>query len=118
MSELSYEAKTIADITNTCAVFAESEVISHIHRDPPTPKADVIAGIFASIISRIMVICKRVGIQKEVVVCGGVARNGGIIKQLEDELGFKVRVPEEPQIVPGLGAAILAQEKIDKGQNK
>ena len=118
MSELSFKAKGAADITNTCAVFAESEVISHIHRDPPTPKEDVIAGIFASTVSRIMVICKRVGIQKEVVVTGGVALNRGIIKQLETELGFYVLMPEEPQIVVALGAAILAQEGIDKRQNR
>ena len=115
MSELSLEAKEAADITNTCAVFAESEVISHIHRDPPTPQADVVAGIFASTVSRIMVICKRVGVQKEVAVTGGVALNRGVVKQLEAELGFDVLIPEEPRIVAALGAAILAQEGIDKG---
>jgi (R)-2-hydroxyacyl-CoA dehydratese activating ATPase len=116
MSELSLQAKEAADITNTCAVFAESEVISHIHRDPPTPMENVIAGIFASTVSRLMVICKRVGIQKEVAACGGVALSRGIIKQLEKELGFGVLVPEEPQTVAALGAAILAQESIEKGR--
>jgi predicted CoA-substrate-specific enzyme activase len=118
MAELSFEAKEPADITNTCAVFAESEVISHIHRDPPTPREDVIAGIFASTVSRIMVICKRVGIQKEVAITGGVALNRGVVKQLEAELGFAVLIPEEPRIVAALGAAILAQEGIDKRQNR
>jgi predicted CoA-substrate-specific enzyme activase len=118
MSELSFEAKEPADITNTCAVFAESEVISHIHRDPPTPREDVIAGIFASTVSRLMVICKRVGIQKEVAVTGGVALNLGVVRQLETELGFDVLMPEEPRIVAALGAAILAQEGIDKRQNR
>lgn len=118
MSELSLEAKEVADITNTCAVFAESEVISHIHRDPPTPKENVIAGIFASTVSRIMVICKRVGIQKEVALTGGVALNRGVVNQLETELGFDVLMAEEPRIVPALGAAILAQEGIDKRYNR
>jgi predicted CoA-substrate-specific enzyme activase len=118
MSELSFEAKEAADITNTCAVFAESEVISHIHRDPPTPKADVIAGIFASTVSRLMVICKRLGIHKEVAVTGGVALNQGVVKHLERELGFEVLVPEEPRSVAALGAAILAQEGIDKRQSQ
>ena len=117
MAELSLQANKAADITNTCAVFAESEVISHIHRDPPTPKEEVIAGIFASTVSRLMVICKRVGIQKEVAVTGGVALNRGIIKQLEKELGFSVLMPEEPRTVAALGAAVLAQEGIEKRQN-
>lgn len=118
MSELSFAAKEAADITNTCAVFAESEVISHIHRDPPTPKEDIVAGIFASTVSRIMVICKRVGIQREVTITGGVALNWGVVKQLEAELGFDILVPEEPRIVAALGAAILAQEGIDKRNNR
>lgn len=116
MSELSFHSKNPADITNTCAVFAESEVISHIHRDPPTPKEDVIAGIFTSCVSRVMVICKRVGIQKEVAVVGGVALNAGIIKILQKQLGFDVYLPPQPQIVAALGAAILAQEGINKRQ--
>lgn len=114
MSVLSLRAEKAADITNTCAVFAESEVISHIHRDPPTPREEVVAGIFASTVSRLMVISKRVGIQKEVAVTGGVALNRGIIKQLEKELGFEVLVPDEPRTVAALGAAILAQEGIVK----
>jgi len=118
MAELSFEAKEAADITNTCAVFAESEVISHIHRDPPTPREDVIAGIFASTVSRIMVICKRVGIQKEIAVTGGVALNRGVIRQIENEMGFHVLTPEEPRIAAALGAAILAQEGIDKRQSR
>jgi predicted CoA-substrate-specific enzyme activase len=118
MSELSLQAQKAADITNTCAVFAESEVISHIHRDPPTPREEVVAGIFASIVSRLMVICKRVGIQKEVAVTGGVALSRGVIKQLEKELGFGVLVPEEPRTVAALGAAILAQEAIAKGRGR
>jgi predicted CoA-substrate-specific enzyme activase len=117
MSELSLESGSPADITNTCAVFAESEVISHIHRDPPTPREDVIAGIFASTVSRLMVICKRIGIQKEVAVTGGVALSRGLVKLLEESLGFEVLVPEEPRTAAALGAAVLAQEGIDKRQN-
>ncbi len=117
MSALSLQAKKAAEITNTCAVFAESEVISHIHRDPPTPKEEVIAGIFASTVSRLMVICKRVGIQKEVAATGGVALNQGVVKQLEKELGFGVLMPDEPRTVAALGAAVLAQEGIEKRRN-
>ena len=64
MAEYSLRAKNRADISGTCAVFAESEVISHIHRVPPTPKEDIIAGIHASMVSRIMGLLKRLGIEK------------------------------------------------------
>ena len=64
MAEYSLRAKNRADISGTCAVFAESEVISHIHRVPPTPKEDIIAGIHASMVSRMMGLLKRLGIEK------------------------------------------------------
>jgi len=118
MARLSLQAKGRANITSTCAVFAESEVISHVHRDPPTPKEDIIAGIYYSVVSRIMSLCKRVGIEKEVVVTGGVALNDGLVSILEEELGFKVLRPKEPQTVAALGAAIIAGENPEKGIRK
>jgi len=114
MSKLSLQAKTSADITSTCAVFAESEVISHVHRDPPTPKEEIVAGIYLSVVSRLMALSKRIGIEKDVAVTGGVGMNTGVVNTLEKELGFKVLVPDMPQIVAALGAAILAKENMEK----
>ncbi len=118
MAEYSLRAKNKADISGTCAVFAESEVISHIHRVPPTPKEEIIAGIHASMVSRIMGLLKRLGVEKDVAVVGGVAKNKGLINILEKELGFRVLVPENPELVAALGAAVLARENIEKGVNK
>ncbi len=115
MSRLSLQARSRAEITNTCAVFAESEVISHVHREPPTPKEEIIAGIYFSVVSRVISLCKRIGIEKDVAVVGGVALNSGLVNILEDELGFKVIVPDSPQTVAAMGAAIIAQENIEKG---
>jgi len=115
MSKLSFQAKSRADITSTCAVFAESEVISHVHREPPTPKEEIIAGIYFSVVSRIVSLCKRVGIEQDVAAIGGVTLNRGLVKILEEELGFSVLVPDAPQIVVALGAAVIAQENIEKG---
>jgi activator of 2-hydroxyglutaryl-CoA dehydratase len=67
------------------------------------------------VVSRIISLCKRIGIERDIAVTGGVARNSGLVKVLEDELGFGVLVPEEPQLVAALGAAVVAQESIDKG---
>jgi predicted CoA-substrate-specific enzyme activase len=114
MATLSLQAGAAAEITSTCAVFAESEVISHVHRDPPTPKEDIVAGIYSSLVSRIMALAKRVGIEKDVAVSGGVALNVGLVKTLEKELGFSVLVPETPQIVAALGAARIAGEYVEK----
>ncbi len=115
MSALSFRARSRAEISNTCAVFAESEVISHIHRDPPTPMPDLAAGIYASMAGRILAILKRIGVEREVAIVGGVAKNSGLIRILEEALGFNVIVPEEPRIVAALGAAIIAREKAGGG---
>jgi (R)-2-hydroxyacyl-CoA dehydratese activating ATPase len=115
MSHLSLKAQSRPEITSTCAVFAESEVISHVHRNPPTPMPDIAAGIYYSVVSRVMALCKRVGIEKDIAVTGGVALNTGLVTILEKELGTKLMVPEVPQIVAALGAAIIARENAEKG---
>ena len=116
MSKLSFQAKARADVSSTCAVFAESEVISHVHRVPPTPKEEIIAGIFFSMVSRIMALCKRIGMERDIAVTGGVALNRGLVNILEQELGFRVLVPEEPRVMAALGAAILAEQAIEGGK--
>ncbi len=115
MSEMSFQASSRAEISNTCAVFAESEVISHVHRVPPTPMPDIVAGIYASMVSRIMAMCKRLGVEQDVAIVGGVARIGGLIHILEEALNLKVVVPDEPQIIAALGAAIIARENAEEG---
>lgn len=111
-SRLSLNAKEKAKITNTCVVFAESEVISHIHKKPSVPKNDIIAGIHESIVERIIGLSARIGINKDVVLTGGVAKNIGFVKALEEKMGMKVSVPDEPQIVAALGAALIAQSYV------
>jgi len=114
MAKISLNAKSSAEISSTCAVFAESEVISHVHRDPPTPREDIVAGIYSSLVSRVMALAKRVGIEKDVAVSGGVGLNIGLVAMLEKELGFKVLVPEQPQLVAALGAAVIAGENLGR----
>jgi predicted CoA-substrate-specific enzyme activase len=110
-SSMSLEAKAKAEVSSMCAVFAEQEVISHVHRDPPTPKADVIAGIHASIVSRIVGFAKRLGVKPDVVLTGGVAKNVGFVKILEEALGVGVHIPAGPESVGALGAALFAREE-------
>jgi len=83
---------------------------------PPTPRDEIALGIFESVVSRLMSMAKRVGISREVAVTGGVALNAGLVKALEKELGFPVLVGEQPQLIAATGAAVLAQESLDKGR--
>jgi len=109
MGRLSLESKEDVEITAMCVVFAESEVVSQVHRR--VKKIDILAGIHKSIATRVSGMTNRIGVNKDVVVIGGVARNIGVVKALERALGAEVLVPENPQIVGALGAALVARER-------
>ncbi|MHA1263200.1 MAG: acyl-CoA dehydratase activase, partial [Candidatus Freyarchaeota archaeon] len=116
LGELSLKSRNKARISSICTVFAESEVISRISEG--TPKVDIIAGIHEAIANRIFGMASRVRIEKDLVLTGGVAKNRGVVKALEEKVGFKILVPKEPQIVGALGAAVIARENIEGGRNR
>ncbi|MFC1858420.1 acyl-CoA dehydratase activase [Thermodesulfobacteriota bacterium] len=107
MATMAAEAEGKAKISSYCTAFAESEVISNIHRG--ISKEHIVAGIHNSLVDRLVKVLHRVGIMEDVVITGGVARNIGVIKGLEKNLGLKLKVPGEPQIVGALGAALIAR---------
>ncbi|WP_455391710.1 acyl-CoA dehydratase activase [[Eubacterium] cellulosolvens] len=110
MGPLSLSSQNPVDITTTCLVFAKSEVAANIANGKK--KEDLIAGIHRAIARRLIVMAKRVGIRREVFFDGGPARNIGMRKTFETELGFPIQVPDMPQIVTATGAALIAYEKI------
>lgn len=97
-------------ITSMCSVFAESEVISLIANNKE--KCDIIHGIHNSIASKSYSLLKRVGLEKEFMMTGGVAKNLGVVKAVEDKIGSKLYICEEPEIVGATGAALYALEKL------
>ena len=109
MGELSQKSTRDISLNITCAVFAESEVVSLIHAK--TPKSDIARAIHESIARRITAIVRRIGVEEEVVFTGGVAKNIGLVERLKQNLGAEFIIPEEPQIVTALGAALMAQGK-------
>jgi (R)-2-hydroxyacyl-CoA dehydratese activating ATPase len=98
------------DITSTCTVFAESEIVSLIGHG--VDKNKIIKGLIYSITDRIISMVERVGLEEPVCMTGGVAKNLGVVKAMEEKLGTKIYIPDEPQITGALGAAYLAR-KID-----
>ncbi len=110
-SKRALETETYAEVSSMCAIFAEQEVISHIHRKPPTPKNDLIAGIHASMVSRIAGLARRLAPWSCVLLTGGVAKNVGFRKILGEILNTRVLVPENPEMTAALGAALFAMEE-------
>ncbi len=104
--EIYLKTERRASITNTCTVFAQTEVISLISQG--VPKEEIIAGLIEAFASRVAGLAKIVGITRDVVASGGVAKSVGFVKALERRLGCEIWVPKEPIIVGALGAALLA----------
>ncbi len=96
------------DITSTCTVFAESEIVSLIGQG--IEKNKIIKGLVYSISSRITSMVERIGLEEPACMTGGVAKNLGVVKALEENLDTKISIPDEPQITGALGAALLAQD--------
>jgi predicted CoA-substrate-specific enzyme activase len=109
---ISLESRNPCRISSVCTVFAESEVVSL--RAEGKAREDIIAGIHKSIASRIGAMMSQVGHEWVTVLTGGVAKNRGVIKELEDELKITMSTPENPQITGALGAALIASDGIRK----
>jgi len=96
------------DISSTCTVFAESEIVSLIGQGIDRNK--IIRGLIYSIVSKMISMVERIGLEEPVCMTGGVAKNLGVVKALEEKLRVKIKIPDEPQITGALGAAYLAQK--------
>jgi len=108
LGETSMKSKSKVNISSTCTVFAEQEVVSRIADGADIE--DIVAGIHDSIASRVYRMAERLKIERDVVITGGVAKNIGVVKAMEDYLGFPVLVPEEPLLTGARGAASLGKE--------
>ena len=98
------------EISSTCTVFAESEVISHLAAGEAIP--DIVAGIHESVAKRTAGLVRRLGaVEQPVAMSGGVARNAGVVRALERELDVTISVPEHCQLCGALGAALYAIDR-------
>ena len=95
-------------INSTCTVFAESEVVALVAKG--LPKEDILRGLHVSVADRIYGMVVRLRAEGPFVMTGGVAKNTGVIAAIEEQLRTKVLIPQEPQIVGALGAAIIASK--------
>lgn len=112
MEEYDSRATEPATVSSTCTVFAESEVISQLSKG--VAKENIIAGVHQSVASKACGLAYRCGIEEDVVMCGGVAQNAGVVRAIEKELKKPVVVAPNPQITGAIGAALFAYEEAIK----
>ncbi|MBD3185318.1 2-hydroxyglutaryl-CoA dehydratase [Candidatus Bathyarchaeota archaeon] len=110
MGEMDAKHTTEITISSTCTVFAESEVISLIASGASKP--NIIHGIHKAIASRVNGMVRRMGVVEDVAFCGGVAKNDGMIRALESELGTQLHIAKDPQITGAVGSAVIARERL------
>ena len=110
LGPISLQSKNQTKITAQCSVFAETEVVSLMADGIEV--ADIVAGIHDAIASRIMSLVYRVGLEEDLTITGGVAKNTGVVAFLEKKLGIQAKkLPVDPQLMGALGAALIAKEK-------
>lgn len=108
LGKVSLLARHPVTISSTCTVFAESEVVTLVAEG--RPREEIVAGLHQAIARRIRAMAERARWRPPVVMTGGVAYNIGAVRALELELGISIIVPEQPQLIGALGAALLARQ--------
>jgi len=106
---LALTADRAAKLNSMCTVFAESEVISLLSKG--APRNEVALGIHRSIIGRVKSMLQRVAIRDDLVFAGGVSLNSCMVRLIEEDACAKVFVPDDPQLIGAMGAAINNLDK-------
>jgi len=110
---LSLEATGEVRISNTCAVFAKSEVAALVRQG--RDRREILAGLHEAIAARVHTLLRKVGVEPDFVIAGGIGKNIGVVQRLEARVGLPALVPPEPQIVGALGAALFAADHVAEG---
>ncbi len=116
-------------ISTTCVVFAKSEVVGLLEQG--IPENEIMAAYCSAMAHRIMELLKRLGVKEKFVITGGIAKNEGVVKRLEKELGIKtaekiwanpkyrkMNYPFDTQLAGAIGAALFAQVLLETGKVK
>ncbi|MFX0025900.1 MAG: benzoyl-CoA reductase, bzd-type, subunit Q [Candidatus Hermodarchaeota archaeon] len=104
-------------VSSTCVVFAKSEAVGLLRKG--WPKEKVLAAYCSAMAHRVVTLLLRLGIEEKFAITGGIAKNIGVVKRLEDEL--KLKAPEssiDPQLAGAIGAALFAKALIEKERKK
>jgi benzoyl-CoA reductase subunit D len=114
MGSLSLKAEKASQINATCVIFGESDVVTLIHRQEPKP--EIARAIYDAMADRISSMVYRLGVNPDVVLIGGVAKDIGFVASLKRKLGTDVLIPENPEFAGALGAALFAAKRV--GESK
>jgi predicted CoA-substrate-specific enzyme activase len=109
---LSLKAQHPVKIATVCTVFVESDILSYLAQGKTGE--DILGGVHIAIAKRTLSLARRLNIEPEIAMTGGVARNVGMVQALEEVLRRKMLVSPDAQFVGAVGAALFALEKLDQ----
>lgn len=112
MGPLSLQAERASPINASCVIFAESDVVSLIHREEP--KTEIARAIFDAMAERVGSMVRRLGITPDIVLIGGVAKDVGFVDSLKRRLGMELLIPEDPIYGGAIGAALIAAKRAER----
>lgn len=112
MGERSFLHNHVEEISTMCVVYAKSEVIQLLRNNVPVN--DIIAGLCEATSARVAQLMNAIDHEPEFAITGGIAKNQGVVKRIEEKIGMRAKICFEPQIVGALGAAIFARERLAK----
>ncbi len=110
IGELSLKSQERVEFNTGCAVFAESEAISRLSQE--VKKEDLLAGIHRALAAQIESLVERMGVELDVAIVGGGARDVGLVQALKEIRGHDILVPQNPHMTAALGAAIIAMDSV------
>ncbi|MCU0847510.1 MAG: acyl-CoA dehydratase activase [Spirochaetes bacterium] len=115
LGEMSARSKQPVTFASACTVWAQADVIQQLN--DKVPIEDIAAGVNNAMASRMAILANSIGLENDVCMTGGVAKNNGVVNALEKHLGIRIKRirREDPQIAGAIGAALFAMEKASGG---
>ena len=116
LGALSVKAKSPITLASACTVWAQADVIQHLN--DRVPVEDIAAGVNAAMASRMATLANNIGVERDVCMTGGVAKNDGVVSALEKLLGVRIKRIRraDPQLAGALGAALIAGDRANGGK--
>ncbi len=109
IGSLSLESTQDFPFSTVCAVFAKSEALALLKKG--VAKSDILAGLHDAIAVRSHNLMKRISIEEDFTITGGISKNIGMVEKLKEKVGLEPVLAPDPQIIGAVGAALFARER-------
>jgi len=111
IGDMALQSRSAIPFNTICAVFARTEAVAYLRKG--VSKSDILSGLNEAISVRCLNLLKRVSIQKDFSISGGIAKNKGMVAKITEMVGIQPMLAPDPQLAGCLGAAIFARDRVE-----